>query len=51
MGSRKITIKVENKELDAFEDFLTIKMSKEKKKKVKKRCLNLLIKLIHEYDK
>ena len=50
MKSRKITVKVKNKELDALENFLVIKMSKKNKKKAKKQCIKLWAKLVKKYD-
>ena len=49
--SKKIKVKVRNKELNALEDYLMIKQSEKKRKKSKKIVVDLLIKLIHEYDK
>ena len=49
--SKKIKVKVRNKELNALEDYLWVIQSKKKKRKSKKLCVDLLIKLIHEYDK
>ena len=50
MKSRKITVKVKNKELDALENFLVIKISKKDKKKAKKQCIKLWGKLVKKYD-
>ena len=50
--SRKITVKVKNKELDALEDYLMIKFkTKKDKEKARKRCIKLWGKLSREYDK
>jgi len=38
---KKIKVKVRNKELNALEDYLVIKLSKKDKKKAKKLCINL----------
>ena len=52
MKSRKITVKVKNKELNAFEDFLVVKFkTKKEKEKARKRCLKLWGKLVRKYDK
>ena len=48
---KNITIKVKNKELDALENYLMIKLSKKEKKKAKKQCVKLWGKLVREYDK
>lgn len=52
MKSKKITVKVKNKELDALEDFLTIEFKNKKdEEKARKRCLELWGRLVRKYDK
>jgi len=52
MKSKKISVKVKNKELDALEDLLTMDYEGDEKKKEKHRklALNLWARICKEYD-
>jgi len=52
MKSKKIKIRVKDKELNALEDFLMIEFNnKEDEEKASKRCLMLWCRLVRKYDK
>ena len=49
-NSKRITVKVKNKELNALEDYLTIEMTDAKRKKCRNLILDLWARLCGKYD-
>lgn len=48
---KKVAIEINNKELDAMEDFLTVELSKNEIEKFRKITLEVWMKLVHAFDK